>query len=173
LAEIVRRGEQDSWEGKMRRQVVIAGTMVAAVAAGAVAVGAADASTQTAAVTGRHITVVEHAVSERVVDTGPTGDSRGDLLAFANPVFNRANTKRVGHDNGSCIRTVVGKAWECSWTTRLAKGSLVVEGPFYDKRDSTFAITGGTGAYSQARGVMHLHARKSGTAYTFAFVVQR
>ena len=158
----------------MRRKVVIAGTMVAAVAAGAVAVGAADARTQTAAVTGRHIMVVEHAVSDTAVDTGPTGDSRGDLLAFANPVFDRGNTTRVGQDNGSCIRTVVGRAWECSWTTRLAKGSLVVGGPFYDKGDSTLAITGGTGAYSQARGVMHLHARnKNGTAYTFGFVVQR
>ena len=158
----------------MRRKVVIAGTMVAAVAAGAVAVGAAEASTQKAVVTGRHITVVEHAVTDTVVDTGPTGDSRGDLLAFANPVFDRGNTTRVGHDNGSCIRTVVGKAWQCSWTTRLTKGSLVVEGPFYDKQDSTLAITGGTGAYSRARGVLHLHARNAqGTAYTFGFVIQR
>ena len=158
----------------MRRKNVIVGTMVAAVAAGVVAVGAAEASTQSLATTGQHITVVEHAVSDTVVDTGPTGDSRGDLITFANPVFNSANTTKVGHDNGSCIRTVVGKAWECSWTTRLAQGSLVVEGPFYDKRDSTLAITGGTGVYSQARGVMHLHARNvHGTAYTFGFVVQR
>jgi allene oxide cyclase len=158
----------------MRRKVVIAGTLATAVAAGAVAVGAAEASTHRAPVIGRHITVVERAVSDTAVDTGPTGDSRGDLLAFANPVFNHTNAKRVGHDNGSCIRTVVGQAWECSWTTQLAKGSLVVEGPFYDKRDSTLAITGGTGLYSQARGVMHLHARnKQGTAYTFGFVVQR
>jgi hypothetical protein len=159
----------------MHRNVIIAGTMVAAVTAGAaVAVHAADATPQRPTVTGQRITVVEHAVSDTVADTGPTGDSQGDVLAFANPVFNRANTKQVGHDNGSCIRTAVGKAWECTWTTRLARGSLVVEGPFYDTRDSTLAITGGTGAYSQARGVMHLHARNSqGTAYTFAFVVQR
>jgi allene oxide cyclase len=158
----------------MNRKIVIAGTMVAAVTAGAIAVGTADAGTQKAVVTGRHITVVEHAVSDTVADTGPTGDSRGDVLAFANPVFNRGNTKRVGHDNGSCVRTAVGKAWECSWTTRLATGSLVVEGPFYDTRDSTLAITGGTGAYAQARGVMHLHARNAqGTAYTFGFVLQR
>ena len=158
----------------MNRNVLIAGTMVAAVAAGAVAVRAADASTHTAAATGRHITVVEHAVSDTVVDTGPTGDSQGDVLAFANPVFNRANTRQVGSDNGSCVRTAVGKAWECSWTTRLANGSIVVEGPFYDTRDSTLAITGGTGAYSKARGVMHRHARNNlGTAYTFDFMVQR
>ena len=155
----------------MNRKVIVSGTVTAVVAAGAVLAGAPDAS---AAVSGRHITVVEHAVSDTVVDTGPKGDSVGDLLTFANPVFNRTNTKRVGHDNGSCIRTVVGKAWQCSWTTRLPHGSLVVEGPFYDKRDSTLAITGGTGAFSRARGVMHLHARdKQGTAYTFAFVVQR
>ena len=155
----------------MNRKVIVSGTVTAVAAAGAVLAGAPDAS---AAVSGRHITVVEHAVSDTVVDTGPKGDSVGDLLTFANPVFNRTNTKRVGHDNGSCIRTVVGKAWQCSWTTRLPHGSLVVEGPFYDKRDSTLAITGGTGAFSRARGVMHLHARnKQGTAYTFAFVVQR
>lgn len=158
----------------MRRKIVTVGTIVAAVAAGAIAVGAAEASTHSATVAGQHITVVERAVSDTVVDTGPKGDSRGDLLAFANPVFNAGITTRVGHDNGSCIRTVVGKAWECSWTTRLAQGSLVVQGPFYDTRDSTLAITGGTGAYSQARGVMHLHARNAqGTAYTFGFVVQR
>jgi allene oxide cyclase len=158
----------------MRRKIVVVGSMVAAVAAGAVAVGAAEASTQRAATTGQHITVVEHAASDTVVDTGPKGDSRGDVLAFANPVFDSGNTTKVGRDNGSCIRTAVGKAWECSWTTRLAGGSLVVEGPFYDTRDSTLAITGGTGAFSQARGVMHLHARNAqGTAYTFGFVVQR
>jgi allene oxide cyclase len=34
--------------------------------------------------TGR-FTVVEHAVTDTVVDLGPKGDSRGDLLAFAGP----------------------------------------------------------------------------------------
>ncbi|NYD40212.1 allene oxide cyclase family protein [Nocardioides panaciterrulae] len=155
----------------MTSKLLAAGTLAATVAAGAVSVGATAAS---AATGGRHITVVEHAVSDTVTDTGRKGDSVGDLLTFANPIFNRADTKRIGHDNGSCIRTVVGKAWECSWTTRLPHGSLVVQGPFYDHRDSTLAITGGTGAYSRARGVMHLHARnKQGTAYTFAFVVRR
>ena len=155
----------------MNKRVIIAGTMAAVATAGAVPLGASAAS---AASTGRHITVVEHAVSDTVTDTGKKGDSVGDLLTFANPIFNRTNTRRIGHDNGSCIRTVVGRAWECSWTTRLPHGSLVVQGPFYDNRDSTLAITGGTGAFSRARGEMHLHARnKQGTAYTFAFVVQR
>jgi hypothetical protein len=116
--------------------------------------------------------VVERAVTDTLVDLGPTGDSRGDQLAFANPVYNSTNTKKVGRDQGSCVRTAVGKAWQCSFTTWLPKGSLVVEGPFYDNRDSVLAITGGTGGYSQARGVMRLHARNAkGTAFTFRFTI--
>ncbi len=165
----------------MRRRVVIASTAAAVVAATGVAVNTAQAGQHAearsasagASLAARHITVVERAVSDTLVDLGPKGDSRGDLLAFANPVYDRTNSKRAGRDQGSCIRTVVGKAWQCSFTTWLAKGSLVVEGPFYDTRDSVLAITGGTGVYSRARGVMHLHARNAkGTAYTFGFTVQ-
>ena len=48
-----------------------------------------------------------------------------------------------------------------------------MEGPFYDAKDSVLAITGGTGAYSRARGVMHLHTRnEAGTLITFRFDVQ-
>jgi len=166
----------------MHSRVVVAGIGLAALAGTGVAVTAAQASPDAHALTiasgvtnqvAPSITVVERAVSDTVVDIGPSGDSRGDLLAFANPGFDGANSKRVGRDQGSCVRTVAGKAWQCSWTTFLPKGSLVVEGPFYDTRGSVVAITGGTGAYSRARGVMHLNARNAkGTAFTFRFTVQ-
>ena len=67
------------------------------------------------------MTVVERAVSDAVVDLAPEGDSAGDLLTFANPVYDRTNSRKVGRDQGSCIRTVVGKAWQCSWTTWLPR----------------------------------------------------
>jgi len=166
----------------MPRRFVVASIVLAAVATTGLAVNAAQATPDARAVSGAsaaanrvapRITVVERAVSDTVVDLGPNGDSSGDLLSFANPIYNSANSTKVGRDQGSCIRTVVGKAWQCSFTTLLPKGSLVVEGPFYDARDSVLAITGGTGAYSRARGVMHLHARNAkGTAYTFRFTVQ-
>jgi len=117
-------------------------------------------------------TVVERALTDTVADTGPKGDSLGDVLAFANPIYNAANTTKLGSDNGSCIRTAVGKAYECSWTTSLAGGSLVVSGPFYDTKDSVLAITGGTGKYSRTHGQMRLHARNAkGTAYDFTYTV--
>jgi hypothetical protein len=116
------------------------------------------------------IHVVEHAITDVVVDIGPTGDSVGDVLAFANPVFDEANVTQVGSDNGHCIRTAVGAAWECFWTLTLPNGQLTVEGPFYDTADSELAITGGAGAFAGARGQMKLHAR-SATEFDFVYEI--
>ncbi len=100
----------------------------------------------------------------------PSGDSLGDTLTFANEVFDARSGKKVGTDQGQCVRTVVGEAFECYWTTFLPRGQITVEGPFYDAADSTLAITGGTGAYRNARGTMDLHAR-SETEFDFVFHV--
>src|SRR3954451_16220005 len=89
---------------------------------------------------GKVLTVIEHATTDTVTDTGAAGDSAGDVLTFANDVFNAADTRKVGTDQGYCIRTVAGVAWECNFTTFLKGGQIVVEGPFYDAKDSTFAI---------------------------------
>jgi hypothetical protein len=122
----------------------------------------------------RTLHVVEHALTDTTVDIGPKGDSRGDILAFANPVFDAANRRRIGSDNGQCIRTVAGQAYECAWTTFLPEGQITVAGPFFDTRDSNMAITGGTGQYRTAHGEMRLHARNAqGTAYDFIFHIEQ
>ena len=119
------------------------------------------------------IAVVEHAESDAVTDTGTAGDTVGDLLTFANPVFDAANKNRIGTDQGYCIRTVAGKAWECFWTISLANGQITVEGPFFDKGESVLAITGGTGKFAGARGQMKLHARdEKGSEYDFVYELQ-
>jgi hypothetical protein len=115
------------------------------------------------------ISLVEHATTDTTTDTGATGDSVGDVLTFANPVFDRTNTKQVASDQGYCIRVAVGKSYECTWTNFLAGGQIVVQGPFFDAKDSTLAITGGTGRFQNAHGTMHLHARPGGTSYDFVF----
>ena len=168
----------------MRKTPIIAAAALAAAGtAGAIILTVGQAGAHTASgthatrsgyqPTGR-FTFVEHAVTDTVVDLGPTGDSRGDLLAFANPVFNATNHKKVGHDEGSCVRTAVGKSWECEWTLRLPKGSLVVQGPYFDTSNSVMAITGGTGIWAHARGQMVLHARNAeGTAFDFRYHVTK
>ena len=119
------------------------------------------------------IAVVERALTDAVIDLGEAGDSIGDLLTFGNPIYNAANTTQIGADQGECFRTNPGVAWECTWTTYLAKGSLTVQGSFPDSlADSTLAITGGTGIYRAARGEMTLHARNAGgTEFDFVFHV--
>jgi hypothetical protein len=113
--------------------------------------------------------VVEHANTDATTDTGKKGDSAGDILTFANPVYDQADGKKAGTDNGYCVRTVAGSSYECWWTTFLAKGQITVEGPFYDKKNSVLAITGGTGAYANARGWMALNSKAGGKKYDFIF----
>ena len=129
-------------------------------------------ATSSAAQSSFTIQVVEHADTDAVADISPADDSVGDVLTFANVVFDKTNTKQVGTDNGYCLRTVVGQAWECAWTMTLADGQLSVAGPFYDTQDSVLSITGGTGVYNGARGQMKLHARNAeGTEYDFIYEI--
>jgi allene oxide cyclase len=118
---------------------------------------------------GRTISVVEHATTDTTTDTGATGDSVGDILTFANDVFDAKDATKVGTDNGYCLRTVAGAAYECTWTTFLAGGQIVVAGPFFDAKDSTLAITGGTGRYRGAKGEMTLKSLEGGAKFSFVF----
>jgi hypothetical protein len=77
----------------------------------------------------------------------------------------------MGTDNGTCVRTS-DSAWECIWTVTLDGGQITVEGPFFDGKDSTLAITGGTEEYEDASGQMQLHSRNpEETEYDFTYEV--
>ena len=58
----------------------------------AVAAGAAPAAEQ--------LKLVERPVGETSVDLGHKGDSVGDMLVFANGVFDSANKTQLGSDQG-------------------------------------------------------------------------
>jgi allene oxide cyclase len=113
---------------------------------------------------------VERATTDAVLDTGVKGDTPGDILTFGNDLYDAEDKNKVGSDNGWCIRTVAGKAWECFWTMSLPDGQITVAGPFLDGKDSVLAVTGGTGKYQSTRGEMALHARDAqGSAYDFKY----
>jgi len=123
-----------------------------------------------AAPAGERLQVVERALTDTTVDLGAKGDSVGDLLTFANPIYDAANKTKLGSDQGYCVRVVVGKSWECFWTLLLAEGQITVEGPFFDTGDSVMVVTGGTGKYAGAKGAMKLHSRDAkSTAYDFTY----
>jgi hypothetical protein len=137
---------------------------VTAIAVAALSVASAQAADM------ETLTLVERATTDAVIDTGAAGDSSGDLLTFANEIFDKDNATKVGSDSGWCIRVVAGKSWECFWTLMLADGQITIEGPFLDAGDSVMAVTGGTGKYSGVRGEMALHARNDkGSEYDFVY----
>lgn len=118
--------------------------------------------------------VIEHAETDTLQHVGKPDekDSLGDILAFHNPLYDETNTNKVGTSSGVCFRTAVGAAYECIWTATVPGGQLTVEGPFYDGKDSTLAITGGTGDFARADGQMALHARNpAGTEYDFTYSI--
>ncbi len=133
-----------------------------------------SAATDEAAITDPvTIKVIEHATTDKVINVGKKGDSTGDILTFHNPVFNAANAKKIGRDQGVCIRIDPKQgSWECRWITYLKKGAVTVEGPFFDEKDSTLAITGGRGSYRNARGTMDVRSRHGGTEYAFTFHIE-
>jgi allene oxide cyclase len=136
-----------------------------------VAVASASGSSNPLITTPTALHVIEHPVTDTVINTGAPGDTTGDLLTFHNKLYNAANTKVVGHDQGSCIRISPAQgSWECMWTNFVPGGHITVEGPFFDTRDSIVTITGGTGGYRNARGQMLLHAKPNGQ-FDFEFSV--
>ncbi len=121
-------------------------------------------------VAAEQIKVVERPIGETSVDLGTKGDTVGDMLVFANGVFDAANKTQIGTDQGFCVRTIAGKSWECLWTLTLKAGQITVEGPFFDEGDSLLAITGGTGKYAGAKGSMKLHPRDAKpSSYDFTY----
>ncbi len=145
-------------------------TLVAMVATGLTAADPAVA--RSAHASSSTITVVEHANTDTEIPTGGGKDVKGNILTFVNPIFNAGDTKRVGHDEGFCTRLDPKQGvWECLWTTFLKGGQITVQGPFYDTENSTLSITGGTGAYKNARGQMKLKSLDGGKKYDFIFQV--
>jgi allene oxide cyclase len=143
---------------------------LAAATAATSAVAAAPAYARQARTATSTVTVVEHPNTDTEIPTGGGKDVKGNILTFVNPVFNPADTKKVGHDEGFCTRLDPKQGiWECLWTTFLKGGQITVQGPFYDTKNSIMSITGGTGAYRNARGQMKLKSLNGGKEYDFTF----
>lgn len=151
-----------------RRAAALAATL--ALSAGAVLATASSAEPARAHVTGSTVHVIEHAITDTEIPSGGGKDVKGNVLTFNNPVFNVADKKKLGHDEGYCVRLAPKQGiWECLWTTFLKAGQITVQGPFYDTRNSVLSITGGTGAYRAGRGEMVLRSKDGGKKYDFIF----
>ncbi|MFZ1994228.1 MAG: dirigent protein [Solirubrobacteraceae bacterium] len=152
----------------IRLSAMVAAATAALALAALVAAGPTYA--RTAHASGKTVHVIEHAITDTEAPGVGGKDVKGNILTFNNPVFDTANSKQVGHDEGFCVRLQVKLGiWECLWTTFLKGGQITVQGPYYDTHNSELTITGGTGAYKGAGGQMDLKSRNGGKEYDFIF----
>jgi allene oxide cyclase len=160
--------------GQRGAAALASAVLTAGVALATAVPASAHATHKRAAATGKSVTVVEHAITDTEVPLAPGGkDKAGDILVFHNPVFNSTDKRQVGHDEGFCTRiNVKAGIWECMWTTFLKGGQLTVQGPYYDHKNSSLSITGGSGVFAGAHGVMGLAAKDGGKKYVFRFVIR-
>lgn len=131
----------------MKHRLVL---LAALVAAGAVAVIAANASTNatrtldlTGMVTGFHT----------ALDAKPAGQSPGDIGYTTGIVFEHG--KRVGRFQGVCM-ALTSSSQQCSFTLGLPGGQIILDagyGPGFNTGSVALeAVVGGTGAYDGVRG---------------------
>ena len=98
---------------------------------------------------------VEHETGASEADMPPVGPSVGDQFLGTNPLFNGSDTRRVGRQVGVCTRasTTTPPVFYCDLTYQLARGMITVHGIFDTSTGKVVsAVTGGTGAYVNARG---------------------
>jgi len=98
----------------------------------------------------------------RLIDTGETGDSAGDLLVFDQPLLD-AGMQEIGTNSGTCIRTRPGQSFQCQWTLSFDNGSIQVAGREFDQGTSLISIVGGTRDYAGITGELECTNNNDGT----------
>jgi hypothetical protein len=102
-------------------------------------------------------------------------NSQGDVIAFTNPLAD-ATGQRIGMLYVGCTTTAGSRDFKkstitCIGTIELRDGSLMVQlNARVGAAALTGAVTGGTGAYANARGVFSSSGAKSGADDTITLV---
>jgi hypothetical protein len=94
----------------------------------------------------------------------------GDVIVFANPIVDAAG-KRIGQTSVSCVTTTGARnfmksALTCHGVSELPDGSLMMQAIVSPDAPTTGVVTGGTGAYANARGVFTSRDGQSGSQTT-------
>ena len=92
------------------------------------------------------------------IDSGAPGPSVGDRLIFSAGIFD-TDGQRVGRDGADCLIVRIDptepparqQIVQCTISVQLPDGQITVQG-LAQGTENYFAITGGTGAYREARG---------------------
>lgn len=98
------------------------------------------------------IHVFAHRAGLKLVDVDGGGRlTPGDILVGRTPLFNRAETRRIGRSLIHCVFVDEQHDPHCVSDNVLPGGTVTVQGILTQPR-FTFAVTGGTGRYNNVRG---------------------
>lgn len=109
-------------------------------------------------------------VSAQSTSFNTAGSGLGAVTTFTDDLY--AHGKKVGRDQVTCVATGPGSFLECYATDLLPKGQVESVGPFdpVHQTELTVGITGGTGAYRDARGAIDIKVlSQTKSTYTYHF----
>ena len=115
----------------------------------------------------RHFTLFQHDTSQQQDNIGDPTTGVGNLYIFGGDVLDRAGGIRVGRSAGNCAFTSATEIL-CTAAIALGDGQITFQAmastlTFYTGVPTEFAISGGTGAYRDARGTVTVQILPVGT----------
>lgn len=116
---------------------------------------------------GRVVHVIEHAPASNMHTVGA-------VMTFANSIFDGRDLKKMGRDQGFCVRIALANGYECAWTTFLPSGQIAAEGPLSDTERTVGVVIGGAGRYVDAQGWVEEKVHNAaGTEFDVTFHLSR
>ncbi|HET7235826.1 MAG TPA: hypothetical protein VFK59_05275 [Actinomycetota bacterium] len=107
-------------------------------------------------------------------DQGKPGVSPGDAILFTLPLTDETGAT-VGKNRGQC--TIHAGRWEiCTYVWDIVGRGEIVAGGTYpphaglDTPPFDFAVTGGTGEFSNVRGTVHVEVLDAAERFTFSLI---
>ena len=143
-----------------RKLVILAGFVALVVSMGGFSLASGRDSTGPT-----DFSIIATKVVFTTADVGAKGNSPGDELVFT-PTDVNLEGQTVGRLDGYCVFTEISGGndhfEECMLTHTLKGGQITLQGQFDQTAtiDNAFAVTGGTGIYSEARSQVILHFLK-------------
>jgi len=139
------------------KPLLVAGTAVLAAVLGAATLSAAAASPHGSNAKARVIHATAKPTHGHQVDIGRHGPSAGDQISFGG----RITGGETGAFEASCVSTSRSRQ-VCSLVLRLSHGMITAEADYGAGGTAATPITGGTGRYAGARGVVHEREQHGG-----------
>ena len=116
------------------------------------------------------IVVISRNETETDIDNPPAGLSQGDEGVVHSPLFNRAGARVGTLDVQFQFTSLQPMAIQAAFTASLSKGQITAQGVAGAGQTFTVAVTGGTGAYQNARGQVTVRFQANQVLLTYHLI---